>query len=420
MEGIMEYITSKDLCLLIRDILKLTDKRVMEHGSCVSYIVYRMLEETELFEEFEMAELSFITSLHNIGGYRTDNIEEMLKYGYKNYMPHSIYGYLFLKNLLPIPGYGKILLYHHMNYEQMSGVDYEFKFMSDYIHIADDAYTRYKESGGAFDYKSLKEKAGKKYSEKAYELLDAVAQNDSVFDRIDDGSYKEELDRLMDFVLFRDDEKQKYLEMLMYCTGLRSVQVMENTGMCVGVCDELSRRMGIKQVDRQRLYLAALLHDSGMLFVPGSIIRKPKKLSEKEMKVIQFHVKKADEVLREHFKDQEVVDIAVRHHERLDGSGYPVGLKAARLSRPERILQVADTVCGIAGKKSYHEARDKEETCRILREEAEKGRLDADIVKLMIENYTDIWKHIQKEAAKTLATYQKIEKQYEAAKQRFI
>lgn len=415
----MEYITSKNLCLLIRDMLKLTDKRVMEHGSCVSYIVYRMLEETELFEEFEMAELSFIASLHNIGGYRTDDIDEMLKYGYKNYMPHSIYGYLFLKNLLPIPDYGKILLYHHMNFDQMAGVDYEFKFMSDYIHIADDAYTRYKESGGTFDHKSLQAKAGKKYSEKAYTLLDTVVQNDNVFERIEDGSYKEELDRLMDFVLFRDDEKQKYLEMLMYCTGLRSVQVMANTGMCVCVCDELARRMGIKPVDRERLYLAALLHDSGMLLVPKAIIRKPKKLSDKEMKVVQFHVKKADEVLRERFKDKEVVDIAVRHHERLDGSGYPVGLKAARMQRPERILQVADMVCGIAGKKSYHEARDKEETCRILLEEAERGRLDMDIVNVLITNYDDIKKRIKREATKTLATYQRIEKQYEAAKQRF-
>lgn len=415
----MEYITSKNICFLIRDILELMDKRVMEHGSCVSYIVYRMLEETELFEEFEMAELSFITIMHNIGGFRTDDVGEMLKYGYKNYMPHSIYGYLFLKNFLPISEYGKILLYHHMNFDQMSGVDYEFKFMSDYIHIADDAYTRYKESGGKFDYKSLKAEAGRKYSEKAYELLDAVVQNDNVFKRIENGSYKEELDRLMDFVLFRNDEKRKYIEMVMYCTGLRSVQVMVNTGMCVCVCDELSRRMGIKAEDRERLYLAALIHDSGMLLVPGTIIRKPKKLSDKEMRVVQFHVKKADEVLREHFKDKQVVDIAVRHHERLDGSGYPVGLKAARMQMPERILQVADTVCGIAGRKSYHEPRDKEETCRILQEEAEKGRLDADIVNQMIVNYDAIDKRIKKEMAKILATYQKIEKQYEAAKEKF-
>lgn len=415
----MEYITSKNICLLIRDILKLSDKRIMEHGSCVSYIVYRMLEETELFEEFEMAELSFITSLHNIGGYRTDDIGEMLKYGYKNYMPHSIYGYLFLKNLLPIPDYGKILLYHHMDFDQMSGVDYEFKFMSEYIHIADDAYTCYKESGGTFDYKSLKAKAGKKYSEKAYELLETVVQNDNVFKRIEDGSYEDELERLMDFALFRDDEKMQYLEMVMYCTGLRSVQVMANTGMCVCVCDELARRMGMNPVDRERLYLAALIHDSGMLLVPSSIIRKPEKLSDKEMKVVQFHVQKAEEVLREYFTDKQVVDIAVRHHERLDGSGYPDGLKGARMQQPERILQVADTVCGIAGRKFYHESRDKEETCRILREEAEKGRLDEDIVKQMIVNYDAISKRISKEAAKTLATYQKIEKQYEAAKQRF-
>lgn len=415
----MEYITSKNICLLIRDVLKLTDRRVTDHGSCVGYIVYRMLEATEMFEEFEMAELSFIASLHNIGGYRTDDIGELLQPGYKNDMPHSIYGYLFMKNLFPVPDYGKILLYHHMDYEQLENVDYEFKFMSNFIHLADDAYGAYQTLGDRFDYRRILAGAGKKYSDQACKMFALAVEKYKVFDKLADGSYKEELDQLMDYVLFRDDEKQKYLEMLMHCTAFHSRQVVTDTVTCTCICDELARKAGITPAEKQRLYLGSLLHDIGMLLIPVEIIRKPGGLTKEERAVMQTHVERAEEVLRSRFKDQEVVDIAVRHHERLDGSGYPAKLKGAKMNKPDRILQVADTVCGMWCERTYHKARSIGEVISLLQEEAGRGRLDAIIVNYFTSSSKEIMERVKRESAGILTKYQRIEKQYEAARSKF-
>ena len=416
----MEYITSKNICLLTMDVLRLTDERIMEHGFGVSYIVYRMLEGTELFEEFEMAELSFIVSLHNIGGYRTDKVEDLLKKGYKNYMPHCIYGYLFLKNLFPVSDYGKVLLYHHMNYDQMDNVDYEFKFLSDFIHIADDAYLNFKEKGGEWDPLELQKGVGTKYSERAYRMLMTALESDQIFDKLTSGEYMEELNQLMDYVLFRDDEKHKYLKMLMYCTGLRSSKVVTNTATCVCVCEELSKKMDVSLVDRQRVYLSALLHDIGMLMVPSEITNKAGALTDKERDTMKSHVDKATEVLRPRFKDQRVVEIVSLHHERLDGSGYPTGINGTKMDKLDRILQAADAVCGIAGARSYHAARGKNEVVQILKEEVEKKHLDSKVVNIMIKSYDEIEERVLNEAARILATYRRIEKQYEAACQKML
>ncbi len=415
----MEYITSKNICLLIRDILKLIDRRVMDHGSCVGYIVYKMLDHMEMFERFELAELSFVATLHNIGGYRTDNIDELLRPGFRNNMPHSIYGYLFLKNLFPVSDYGKILLYHHMDCTQLDTIDYEFKYMSNFIHMADDAYGLYVEKGEQFDYRELLHFQGKKYSDRACKMFKLAAEQDRVFDKLADGSYKEELDELLGYVLFRDDEKKKYLEMLMYCTGFHSKRVVTDSVTCTCICDELAKRMGISPSEREQLYFGSLLHDIGMMLIPSDIVNKPDQLTPEERTVMQTHIERSEKVLRARLKDQEIVDIAVRHHERMDGSGYPAKLRGASLRRTDRILQVADTVCGMIGERTYHSKRSLQEVVNLLQEEADKDCLDHGIVDAFISGYEEIIVRVHRESEEILRTFQRIEKQYEVARQRF-
>ena len=95
----MDFISSKNIFLLTRDTLKLIDKRLMKHGSRTGYIFYKMLQQRGGYEKFEMAELVMLATLHDIGAYKTDDISNIGYFEAKNFMPHSIYGYLFLKYL---------------------------------------------------------------------------------------------------------------------------------------------------------------------------------------------------------------------------------------------------------------------------------------------------------------------------------
>ena len=103
----MEYIRSKDIYLLMRDILKLINPTLMEHGSRVAYIVYKMLQEENRYEEFELADIVMVATMHDIGAYKTEKsrINDMLQYETRDSMAHSIYGSLFFKYL---PGAGHV------------------------------------------------------------------------------------------------------------------------------------------------------------------------------------------------------------------------------------------------------------------------------------------------------------------------
>ena len=106
----MEYIHSKDIFLLMRDTLKLVDRKSMDHGSRVAYYLYKMLECKGGYEKFELADFVFLASLHDIGAYKTENLKDMLQYEFRETMAHSVYGYLVFKNLSPLSELAQIIL----------------------------------------------------------------------------------------------------------------------------------------------------------------------------------------------------------------------------------------------------------------------------------------------------------------------
>jgi len=162
----MEYIKSKDIFLLIRDIMKLIHPRLMEHGSRVAYMVYTMLREEGRYEEFELADIVMVTTLHDIGAYKTEagRINDALRYETKESLAHSIYGYLFFKYLSPVPDLGKMIMYHHMDYEQLQKLDYPYKRVVSYLYIAEKMDLYFTSMGSQFDVHMFQKQAGTKFS----------------------------------------------------------------------------------------------------------------------------------------------------------------------------------------------------------------------------------------------------------------
>ena len=76
----MEYISSKNIFLLLRDTLKLIDRRPMDHGSRVGYLFCKMLECKGGYEQFELADFLMLATLHDIGAYKTDKMGDRLNY----------------------------------------------------------------------------------------------------------------------------------------------------------------------------------------------------------------------------------------------------------------------------------------------------------------------------------------------------
>ena len=131
--------------------------------------------------------------------------------------------------------------------------------------------------------------------------------------------------------------------------------------------------MGESPEGLRDLRRAGLLHDVGKLAVSSRILDKPGKLDPEEMAAIREHPRYTHQILARVACFSGIVETAANHHERLDGKGYHRGLSAFDLSRPARILAVADIFEALTADRPYREAMPRERALEIVREQRGTG-----------------------------------------------
>ena len=136
------------------------------------------------------------------------------------------------------------------------------------------------------------------------------------------------------------------------------------------------------------------------------------------MEQVRTHVEIAGKELGERMKN-EVVSIALAHHERGDGSGYPLKLRDFQMNHQQRILQVADMVSAMANKRSYRPPLSKEQIMDVLNDEVDKNRLNKQVVNCLLAFYDSIMDRVTKESAEILKMYQTLNLKYEQVSQKY-
>ncbi len=116
---------------------------------------------------------------------------------------------------------------------------------------------------------------------------------------------------------------------------------------------EIAREMGLTDDRVTGLYLAAVIHDIGKIRVPVEVLTRPGRLSRTEYEIVMAHVEAGYEIIKSIDFPWPIADIVRQHHERLDGSGYPLGVGGETLLLESRILAVADVVEAISSFRPY-------------------------------------------------------------------
>lgn len=112
--------------------------------------------------------------------------------------------------------------------------------------------------------------------------------------------------------------------------------------------------LGLGAADMERLFLSAFFHDIGKSVVPKHVIDKPGKLTPDEIRLVRSHVTVGYEMLRRFPETAgEIADVALYHHEMLDGSGYPNGLKGGEISDLIRLVTICDVFAALIERRSY-------------------------------------------------------------------
>lgn len=128
----------------------------------------------------------------------------------------------------------------------------------------------------------------------------------------------------------------------------------------------IAAKMNMSDAEIERLALAGFLHDIGKQAIPSSILSKPSALSDEEFALVKTHVAIGVQLLEYANVSPDIIRIVSEHHERLDGSGYPHGLRGDQISLSGQILGIADVISALTSKRTYRLAASREETIKLL------------------------------------------------------
>ena len=407
----VEYITSRNMVDLIYETLRLMNKPLAHHCMRVSFIMSKMLETKGGYEKYEIADFMVLAMLHDVGAYKTDDVRKQLTFDAKTPLPHSVYGYLFVKYLSPLDEQSKMILYHHMDYSKTKELDYKYSFETEVLKVAEIMDVWHRSLGDQFDYKVINRYSGSKFDPKVCDLLFETVDKFDIFTKLTERTYKQDFSNSLEYVLLSDDEKDKYLKMLMYCTGLKEEQMVSETVATMYVCRELARKLKLSEMDKNEVYYAALLHDIGMLAIPKELLGAPRNLNNEEKNLIKTHVDIMEKTL-ENRLSKEIIKVAASHHERFDASGYPRGLKGSAMGTKEAILQISEQVVNAMEPKPYREAHTRQEILDDLNNGIIAGKYDGIVADTFVRNYDEIMDKAAARAAAALVTHQKLMRNY--------
>src|SRR5438874_3768721 len=164
---------------------------------------------------------------------------------------------------------------------------------------------------------------------------------------------------------------------------------------------EVAKELGLGAEDLEALRAPALLHDIGKLAVPEHIISKPGRLTPEEFEKMKIHPVVGAEILERVRFPYPVVPIVRAHHEKWDGSGYPLGLKGAEIPIGARILSAVDYLDALASDRQYRRALPMREVMQKLALESGKS-FDPKVVDVLLKRYENLERIVISKSAEDL------------------
>ena len=146
----------------------------------------------------------------------------------------------------------------------------------------------------------------------------------------------------------------------------------------------LGMAMRLSRDELLALYRGGYLHDVGKVAVPDAVLFKPAALNAEEWAVMQKHPVVGESICRRLGSLTPVLPIIRSHHERWDGSGYPDGLRGTGIPLLARVLQLADIYDALTSVRPYKHAFTSDEALAVMREEADRGWRDPELMELFL------------------------------------
>jgi HD-GYP domain-containing protein (c-di-GMP phosphodiesterase class II) len=252
------------------------------------------------------------------------------------------------------------------------------------VHVAQDAAVFHRVGGSSGAREVIRRRSGQAYDPAVADAFLTAA--DELLDATEQPS-------LWDAVLDAEPGRRHYLapehvdaalEAMADFADLKSPWTAGHSRGVARLAEAAATQDGPDGVTAATVRQAALVHDLGRVGVPNGIWDKPRALTDGEWERVRLHPYLTERILARSRALRPLGEIASLHHERLDGSGYHRGARAATLSPPARLLAAADVYQSLTSDRPHRPGRTPEEAAKTLGAEARAGRLDPDAVRAVL------------------------------------
>lgn len=409
-----QIVGSEQCFLLCKKALTYYDDRLIIHGEGVACIAMEI--HKRLPYKLDTKYILLLSLFHDVGAYKTEDIDKLVEFESGDVRNHSIYGYLFLKYFTPLKEMSTVVLHHHTSNDKYAEVDFPYKDYANLLQIADRIEIAIR--GGRKKEEILPLLRSKRYCPIQAEAAQWVLLNTGIYEEIQSGRINQRINDCLSNLSLSMQENIGFLKMLVYSIDFKSEYTVDHSEGVTVAARYLAEHCGYPKEDMEKLIYASFLHDIGKIAIPVEILEKPGRLDEAEMKIMRQHVEYSEEILSG-VLDDEIVKMACRHHEKLDGSGYPYHLTGEELSLGDRIIAVADITSALMGTRSYKNALEKEKTLSIMQEMADSGYIDKELYGIIIGDYEAVKDKIDEKAEAVRETYRALKEEYRELMENF-
>ena len=214
------------------------------------------------------------------------------------------------------------------------------------------------------------DRAGRWYDPELVAALDAIRDDATFWASLQSATPEQQVGLVepVDLRLAADDDRlDRVAEAFALVIDSKSPYTARHSTRVAEIAVSLGATLELGETDLRHLRRAALLHDIGKLGVSNRILDKPGKLDDAEWAAMRRHTEYTSEILGRIAAFVTISTVAAAHHERLDGTGYHLGLRAPELGTAARILAVADVYEALTAERPYREALDPEAALGIIR-----------------------------------------------------
>ena len=145
----------------------------------------------------------------------------------------------------------------------------------------------------------------------------------------------------------------------------------------------LATYIGLPELECQKIEIAGYLHDIGKIYIPLAILEKQGELDDEELLQVREHSYMTGKLLSAFSELGEIINWAANHHEKLDGSGYPLHLNEDYLQLPDRIIAIADIFTALTEDRPYRHGMNLQQALQLIEADVINGALDKDVYRVL-------------------------------------